>query len=68
MPLGSSHGFSGTDPKVRCPCGRVLAIMTPEGLELKCARCNQKLVVPFAEFRGGHDVHIRVHPEGRCQG
>lgn len=35
---------------LRCLCGRLLARIVPEGVELKCRRCKRQLVLPMAEL------------------
>lgn len=34
--------------EVRCGCGRLVARIVPGGVELKCQRCKQIVVVPLA--------------------
>lgn len=41
-----------TDDELRCACGRLLARVVNEGIELRCARCKQAHVLPWASIEG----------------
>ncbi|MEO0324824.1 MAG: hypothetical protein AAF447_17810 [Myxococcota bacterium] len=38
----------GANGDIRCGCHRLLARWLPEGLELRCTRCKETLLVPTA--------------------
>jgi len=44
--------------EVRCGCGRLMARLTPAGIELKCGRCKRIVVVPAMPQTGW----LRVPP------
>ena len=37
--------------KVPCECGALLAMLTPDGIEIKCRRCKRVVSIPIAELR-----------------
>jgi phage FluMu protein Com len=39
------HAEGHPEEEARCTCGRLLARLTHEGIELKCARCRRVVVI-----------------------
>lgn len=37
------------EPGVRCDCGRMVARLTPLGVEIKCKRCKRVTVIPLTQ-------------------
>ncbi len=44
----SSNSLKCCEP--RCECGRLLARLTSDGVELKCKRCKRIVVIPYASL------------------
>jgi hypothetical protein len=42
-----ADGTEGVQVDVRCGCGNLLARAIPGGIELKCRRCQRKVVLSF---------------------
>jgi hypothetical protein len=49
----------GAPDECRCPCGSLVARLTPRGVELKCRRCKRILLVPW----DGPDAPPATEPE-----
>jgi phage FluMu protein Com len=37
--------------ETRCLCGRLLARLTPQGIELKCSRCRRIVLIDWNQVR-----------------
>jgi hypothetical protein len=37
---------------LRCCCGSLLARLVEEGVEFKCRRCKQHMIIPLTSMRG----------------
>ena len=53
--------------EVRCPCGSLLARVTPQGVELKCRRCK-RVVLVVTQGAGSKWVAVPVHSEEAMAG
>jgi len=40
------------DDELRCACGRLLARVVEEGIELRCSRCKRAHVLPWSSIEG----------------
>ncbi len=40
-----------TQHETRCECGQLVAILRPEGVELKCKRCKRLVLIPYTFTR-----------------
>ena len=47
--------------KIRCLCGRVLALWTKEGFELRCKRCERTVLIPYMLLQDGREVSVDLH-------
>ncbi len=43
-------GDEAADGDCRCSCGRLLARLTREGLEVKCRRCRRVLLIAWSDI------------------
>ena len=39
------------EPEVRCDCGRLVAMLTPIGVEIKCKRCKKVSIIPLNKMK-----------------
>lgn len=46
---------------LRCPCGRLLARKTEQGLELKCTRCKRTVILEWAELESRRTISVDIH-------
>lgn len=46
---------------LRCPCGRLLARKTDEGLELKCTRCKRTVILKWTELESRRALSVDIH-------
>ncbi len=53
--------------EVRCPCGSLMARVTPQGVELKCRRCK-RVVLVLTPGAGRKWVTVPVHAEDAMAG
>ncbi len=37
------------EKEMRCCCQALLAVMTKEGIEIKCRRCHRVVLIPYEE-------------------
>jgi phage FluMu protein Com len=47
--------------ELRCPCGRLLARRTDDGVELKCTRCKRTVVLKWNELESQRSVLLELH-------
>ena len=46
-----AQSFLRSERDVRCDCGSLMARLTPHGIELKCRRCKNIVVLPASGVR-----------------
>jgi phage FluMu protein Com len=46
-----SSNESPAAEETRCLCGRLLARLTSDGIELKCTRCRRVVVIDWSQVR-----------------
>ena len=45
--------------ELRCDCGRLLARVVAEGIELRCGRCKQAHVLAWTSIEGAEALGLR---------
>lgn len=48
----STTGAGGERHDCRCVCGKLLARASPQGIEVKCNRCERVLLITWSEAHG----------------
>ena len=55
--------------KIRYLCGRVLALWTKKGFELRCEPCERTTWIPFTLLQDGRAASVDLHaPNGKKGG
>ncbi|MEK6692186.1 MAG: hypothetical protein AABY44_02020 [Nitrospirota bacterium] len=45
-------GNDKTTNELRCECGSLIAVLTEDGVEIKCRRCKRIKIIPLATGKG----------------